>query len=64
LHNYTDCWYANLSGGLNVGFNVTNRESKPRRMRKPDWTEEQCLAQLMDEHKDIIKGKFGPGVNL
>ncbi|KAJ8014630.1 hypothetical protein DPEC_G00017630 [Dallia pectoralis] len=33
-------------------------------MRKPNWTEEQCLmlAQLVEEHKDILKGKFGPGV--
>jgi len=30
-------------------FNVRNMESKPRRTRKPDWTEEQCLllAQLV-----------------
>lgn len=33
-------------------------------MRKPNWTEEQCLllAQLVEEHKGILKGKFGPGV--
>ncbi|XP_039664292.1 uncharacterized protein LOC120563880 isoform X3 [Perca fluviatilis] len=39
-------------------------ESKPRRARKPNWTEEQCLllAQLVEEHKAILKGKFGPGV--
>jgi len=52
LSNYTDCWHVYLSGGLNVGFNVTNIESKPRRIRKPNRTEEQCLllAQLVDEH--------------
>ncbi len=35
-----------------------------KRMRKPNWTEEQCLllAQLGEEHKGILKGKFGPGV--
>jgi len=39
---------------------------KQRRQRKPDWTDEQCLllAQLVDEHKAIIKGTFGPGVNI
>jgi len=37
-NSYTDCWHVYLSGGLNVGFNVTNMESKPRRTRKPDWT--------------------------
>ncbi|KAJ7993491.1 hypothetical protein DPEC_G00272970 [Dallia pectoralis] len=39
-------------------------DSKPRRTRKPNWTEEQCLllARLVDEHKAILKGKFGPGV--
>ncbi len=39
-------------------------ESNKRRMRKPNWTEEQCLllAQLVEEHKGILKGKFGPGV--
>lgn len=47
-----------------TGFNVSNMESKPRRARKPNWTEEQCLllAQLVDEHKAILKGKFWPGV--
>jgi len=49
---------------LNVDFNVTNMESKPRRTRKSKWTEEQWLAQLVDEHKAILQGKFGPGVNL
>ncbi|KAL1005186.1 hypothetical protein UPYG_G00055680 [Umbra pygmaea] len=45
-------------------INTTNMESKARRTRKPNWTEEQCLmlAQLVDEHKTILKGKFGPGV--
>ena len=39
-------------------------ESKSKRARKPSWTEEQCLllAQLVDEHKAILKGNFGPGV--
>jgi len=39
------------NGGLNVAFNVTNMESKPRRTTEPNLTEEQCLllAQLVDE---------------
>jgi len=39
------------SGDLNVGFNVTNMESKPRRTTEPNLTEEQCLllAQLVDK---------------
>jgi len=41
-------------------------ESKPRRMRQLNWTEKQCslLAMLVDEHKAILEGTFGPGVNL
>ncbi len=32
--------------------------------RKPNWTQEQQLrlAQLVNENKDIIKGKFGVGI--
>jgi len=39
------------NGALNVAFNVTNMESKPRRTTEPNLTEEQCLllAQLVDE---------------
>jgi len=46
-----------LSGGLNVGFIIANMESKPRKMRKPNWTEEQCLllVHLVEEHLTIIK---------
>jgi len=63
LSSYTDCWHVCLSGGLNVGFNVTNMESKPRRTRKPDWTDEQCLllVQLGDEQKAILKKKKNLG---
>ncbi len=32
--------------------------------RKPNWTQDQLLlhAQLVNETKDIIKGKFGVGI--
>ncbi len=32
--------------------------------RKPNWTQEQLLllAQLVNENKDIIKGKSGVGI--
>lgn len=35
-----------------------------KRTRKPNWKEEQCLllAQLVDEHKGVLRGRFGPGV--
>ena len=35
-----------------------------KRKRKPNWTQEQLLllAQLVNENKDIIKGKFGVGI--
>lgn len=37
-----------------------------RRSRKPNWTEEQCLllAQLIEENKNILRGKFGPSVTV
>ncbi|XP_041368416.1 uncharacterized protein LOC121382854 [Gigantopelta aegis] len=36
--------------------------SKPK--RKPNWTEDETLSlvRLVDERKDIIRGKFGAGV--
>ncbi len=35
-----------------------------RRTRKPKWTEAQCLllARLVDEHKAVLRGEFGPCV--
>ncbi|KAL3972585.1 zinc finger protein [Sarotherodon galilaeus] len=35
-----------------------------KRTRKPGWTEEQglLLAQLVNEHKGMLRGKFGPTV--
>ncbi|KAK6324249.1 hypothetical protein J4Q44_G00065880 [Coregonus suidteri] len=35
-----------------------------KRNRKPNWTEEQglLLAQLVNEHKGMLRGKFGPTV--
>ncbi len=35
-----------------------------KRKRKPNWTQEQLLhlAQLVNENKDIIKGKSGVGI--
>ncbi|CAL9695393.1 unnamed protein product [Knipowitschia caucasica] len=37
-----------------------------KRKRKPNWTEEQCLllAQLVNEHKSVLRGKFGPTVTV
>jgi len=37
-------------------LNVTKMESKSRRTRKPNWTEEQrlLLAQFVDKHKAIL----------
>ncbi len=37
-----------------------------KRKRKPNWTQEQLLhlALLVNENKDIIKGKFGIGINF
>ncbi len=37
-----------------------------RGTRKPNWTEDQCLllAQLVDEHKAVLREKFGPGVTV
>lgn len=39
-------------------------EKKRKRNRKPNWTEEQglLLAQLVNEHKGMLRGKFGPTV--
>ncbi len=33
-----------------------------KRKRKPNWTQEQLLAQIVNENNDIIKGKFGVGI--
>ncbi len=35
-----------------------------KQKRKPNWTQEQqlLLAQLVNENKHIIKGKFGVGI--
>lgn len=43
---------------------MAESESKRKCKRKPNWTQEQLLllAQLVEEKKDIIKGKFGSGV--
>ena len=37
-----------------------------KRTRKPNWTEEQCLllAQLINEHKSVLRGKFSPSVTV
>jgi len=48
-----------LSGGLNIGFNVTNMESKPRRTRKLKWTEEQCLQLVYCSLKENLKENLG-----
>ncbi len=37
-----------------------------KRTRKPNWTEERCLllAQLVNEHRSVLRGKFGPSVTV
>nr|XP_033489933.1 uncharacterized protein LOC117261645 [Epinephelus lanceolatus] len=37
-----------------------------KRTRKPNWTKEQCLllAQLISEHKSVLRGKFSPSVTV
>ena len=37
-----------------------------KRTRKPNRTEEQCLilAQLVNEHESVLRGKFGPSVTV
>ncbi|XP_038551962.1 myb/SANT-like DNA-binding domain-containing protein 4 isoform X2 [Micropterus salmoides] len=36
------------------------------RKRKPNWTDQECLllAQLMQERKDIVRGKCSTGVSI
>lgn len=37
---------------------------EPSLKRKPNWNEDECLflAELVEERKEVIKGKFGPKV--
>ncbi|KAA0723953.1 hypothetical protein E1301_Tti015358 [Triplophysa tibetana] len=49
--------------GLLTNILQTQKMEK-KRNRKPNWTEEQglLLAQLVNEHKGMLRGKFGPTV--
>lgn len=49
--------------GLLTNILQTQKMEK-KRTRKPNWTEEQglLLAQLVNEHKGMLRGKFGPTV--
>ncbi|ROI62467.1 Myb-related transcription factor, partner of profilin [Anabarilius grahami] len=49
--------------GLLTNIQQTQKMEK-KRNRKPNWTEEQglLLAQLVNEHKGMLRGKFGPTV--
>ncbi|KAM4613804.1 uncharacterized protein ACJ7VT_011829 [Polymixia lowei] len=41
-------------------------EGMSSRKRRPNWTDQECLllAQLMEERKDIIRGKCSTGVSI
>eukprot|EP00064_Thunnus_orientalis_P007171 superscaffoldBa00000782_g7190 len=41
-------------------------EGMSSRKRRPNWTDQECLllAQLMQERKDIIRGKCSTGVSI
>ncbi|XP_034389062.1 uncharacterized protein LOC117731043 [Cyclopterus lumpus] len=41
-------------------------EGMSSRKRRPNWTDQECLllAQLMDERKDVIRGKCSTGVSI
>lgn len=43
---------------------ITKVMEGEKRTRKPNWTEEQCLllAQLVEENKGVLRGKFGSGI--
>ena len=45
-------------------FEILFEMAKGGFKRKPNWTEDECLflAELVEERKDIIKGKFGPSL--
>ncbi|KAM4736799.1 transcription initiation factor TFIID subunit 11 isoform 1-T1 [Anableps anableps] len=49
-----------------VIWQIDQHKMEKKRMRKPNWTEEQCLllAQLVEENRGVLKAKFGPGITV
>ena len=42
--------------------NIINMEESNKHKRKPNWSSEESLAltTLVEEYKDIVRGKLGP----